>query len=276
MFIDVLGVLLIPALLAGVVAGMFGLGGGVVMVPAIYFVLTHLEVGAELAMSMSVATSLLAIVVTGLSSSLAHARLENIDFALLKRWLLPLLCGAVVGSALVTRYRTPALITFFGAFLWLVALMNVVVQRRARPADNVQDNNPLLNRLTLPLVFGIGCVATLAGVGGGTLSVPLLKSLGRGTHKAIGTSAAMGFALAFAASLNVLVFSVAVEGVPKGALGLFYLPALIVILPCTVLLAPVGAYLGKRIPAAILDKLFVALLMVVGTRMVLSGFQALG
>ncbi|BCD99490.1 hypothetical protein MARGE09_P3692 [Marinagarivorans cellulosilyticus] len=276
MFIDVLGVLLIPALLAGVVAGMFGLGGGVVMVPAIYFVLTHMGVGAELAMSMSVATSLLAIVVTGLSSALAHARLENIDFVLLKRWLLPLLCGAVVGSALVARYRTPALITFFGVFLWLVALMNVLVQRRAKPSGNVHSHNPFLNRLTLPLVFGIGCVAALAGVGGGTLSVPLLKSLGRDTHKAIGTSAAMGLALAFAASLNVLVFSAEDEGIPRGALGLFYLPALIVILPCTVLLAPVGAYLGKRMPAAVLDKLFVALLLLVGTRMVLSSFQVVG
>ena len=267
--------LIVPAILAGLIAGVFGLGGGVVIVPAVYYVLTGMGLASELAMSMSIATSLLTIVVTGFSSALAHARLGHVDTGLLKVWVLPLVGGAILGSVLVARYRTPSLIAFFGLFLWLVALLNVVMQRRGHLVCGGATDKLSVRLTALLCVFGVGGVSTLAGVGGGTLSVPLLKFQGRGTHTAIGTSAAMGFVLALVASINMLFWGAADEGRPPGTLGLIYLPALVVILPCTILLAPIGALIGKKISAGVLDKLFVLLLLVVGAKMMLSGIRAL-
>ncbi|HEY7771659.1 MAG TPA: sulfite exporter TauE/SafE family protein [Marinagarivorans sp.] len=271
---ELLVLLILPAVLAGFIAGVFGLGGGVVIVPAVYYVLVRLGTSGELAMSMAIATSMLAIVVTGFSSAVSHYRLRQVDGAVLRRWLVPLVLGAVVGSTLVARYRTPSLIVFFGAFLWLVALLNVLVQRQAVVSISVARG--LVPGWTAVLVLFIGCVSTLAGVGGGTMSVPLLKSLGRRTHLAIGTSAAMGFVLALVASLWMLLFSVVDAGRPAGAFGLVYLPALVAILPCTLVFAPLGAKLGRRIPARWLDGLFVGLLLLVGLRMLVSGLSAFG
>ena len=274
-WVELLGTLFMPAILAGLIAGLFGLGGGVVIVPAVYYVLTGMGLAAELAMSMSIATSLLTIVVTGFSSALAHARLGHVDVDLLKVWVLPLIGGAILGSVLVANYRTPSLIVFFGLFLWLVALLNVLIQKRRQPASEPSVERFSVRAAALLCVFGIGGVSTLAGVGGGTLSVPLLKAQGRGTHNAIGTSAAMGFVLALMASLNMLFLGAVDEGRPAGTVGLIYLPALVVILPCTVFFAPMGARIGKKISAGVLDKLFVLLLVVVGAKMMLSGIKAL-
>ncbi|WP_053980501.1 sulfite exporter TauE/SafE family protein [Marinagarivorans algicola] len=266
---ELLALLIFPAVMAGLIAGLFGLGGGAVIVPAVFYVLTEQAVAPEVAINIAVATSLATIVLTGATSALSHHRLDHVDWVLVWRWLPFLLLGALLGSTIVARFKTPGLIIFFGLFLWCVALISVLRSQavRSQQRDRVDWAAPAWKMPVI--VFLIGAVSSLVGVGGGTMSVPTLTAMGRSIHRAIGTSAAMGVALALMATLWMLL-TFEPTGVDN-TLGLVYWPAYLTIMPCTLIFAPLGAKLSQRIAAHKLNMAFMLLLLIVGARMIWVG-----
>ena len=270
-FLSLLG----ASMMAGLIAGLFGLGGGAVIVPTVFFLLQSLGVSPELAIAMAVATSMASIVVTNVASLLAHQKLGNINWQVARGWAIPFAAGALLGSSFVVIARTPYLILFFGLFLWSVAVHGAYKKIRKKQPSNVQEASRFVSLKQWCFGVGVGGVSALVGIGGGSLSVPALQHLGFSAHRAIGSSVVLGLLLAIVTTVWMLWMSHGreLDGLPEWTLGLIYLPALLVILPCTLVFAPIGAKLGKRVPSGVLSAAFLGMLALVGGRMVWLGLM---
>ena len=252
---------------AGILAGLLGVGGGIVIVPVLFFLFQSFGVSPETAMVVATATSLATIVPTSVSSIRSHHQKGNVDFALLKSWALFILVGVLVGSWLVTRVDGTMLTLMFGIIATLSAL-NMLL-RTGKSALFQQ-----LPGKAGQAVMGssIGFFSSMVGIGGGTISVPLLTLYNYPAHKAVGTAAAIGLIISLPAAVTMLVLGTAPIDAPAGTVGLVNLVGFICIVPLTVLFAPVGASLAAKLDAAKLKKVFAVVLLLTGLRMLAQLF----
>lgn len=250
---------------AGILAGLLGVGGGIVIVPVLFFLFQSFGVSAESAMLVATATSLATIVPTSISSIRSHQQKGNVDFGLLKRWAVFILAGVLVGSWLVTRVDGRWLTVMFGVIATLSALN--MLFRTGKSALFQQ-----LPGQAGQSVMGtsIGFFSAMVGIGGGTLSVPLLTLYNYPAHKAVGTAAAIGLIISLPAALTLLLLGRTPDDAPGGTFGLVNLLGFVCIVPLTVLFAPVGASLAAKLDAAKLKKVFAVVLLITGLRMLLQ------
>lgn len=254
--------LVATGIFAGILAGLLGVGGGIVIVPVLFFLFQSFGVSPESAMLVATATSLATIVPTSISSIRSHHHKGNVDFELLKRWALFIFIGVLAGSWLVTRVEGTLLTLLFGVIATLSAL-NMLLR----------TNKPSLFQ-QLPDSAGQGLMATLVGffsamvgIGGGTISVPLLSIYNYPTHKAVGTAAAIGLIISLPGALTMLAIGTTPADAPVGTFGLVNVIAFACIVPLTVLFAPVGATLAAKLDAGKLKKIFAVVLLITGVRM---------
>ena len=259
--------LLAAGTVAGILAGLFGIGGGLVIVPTLFFLLQSLGVSAETAMAIAINTSLVSIIPTAISSLRAHHRLDNVDWSIVKCWTMPMILGVLLGASLVAVLRTPFFILFFGVLLVFVAVSKLTRRQSAAVASTLPGY-----WIQASAAATIGCVSAIAGVGGGATGVPVLNAMSVPIHRAVGTCAALGLVIALPGALWMFLLSSTPFGAPVGTVHLIYLPALVFLTPVTILCAPLGARLGKKLSAQVLTYSFAILLMFVGARMVLSAF----
>ncbi|PIE40965.1 MAG: hypothetical protein CSA49_05790 [Gammaproteobacteria bacterium] len=254
--------LVATGIFAGILAGLLGVGGGIVIVPVLFFLFQSFGVSAESAMLVATATSLATIVPTSISSIRSHNQKGNVDFDLLKRWAVFILLGVLVGSWLVTRVDGTWLTMLFGIIATLSALN--MLFRTGKSALFQQ-----LPGKAGQTVMGasIGFFSSMVGIGGGTISVPLLTLYNYPAHKAVGTAAAIGLIISLPGALTMLVLGTTPADAPAGTWGLVNLMGFICIVPLTVLFAPVGASLGAKLDAAKLKKVFAVVLLITGLRM---------
>ena len=258
-------------ILAGLLAGLFGIGGGLVVVPVCYFILLSFGMTEADAMAMSIGTSLAAIIPTGISSAMSHNKLQNIRWDIVKSWSGPLVLGTLLGSTLVAFLRTKWFVLSFSLLLFVLAYRKLrTALSEAQHEPVAQSGKPLRGGLIPAAACAIGAVSAIAGVGGGSLAVPFLVSRGLGIHRAIGTSAVLGVFIAVPATLNLLLFSQTPLNAPATSIKLLYWPALLILLPLSVLTAPFGARLGKRISDKWMRFAFALLLLGVATKMATS------
>lgn len=244
--------------LAGIMAGLLGIGGGLIIVPALAFLLPLQGVAPEHALHVAVATSLASIVLTACASAYAHHRHGGVDWVSLG-WLLPgLLLGASTGALLVALMPRLALTLFVAAFCVFAAWQILASGRgsRAEPAGKLDF------RLLLPGGLAIGAVSAAVGIGGGSLTVPLLHRLGRPLRVAIGTSAAAGLPIALASALGYALASTP-AGLSYYSIGLIDLKVALALGSMSILTAPLGAALAQRWPVALLKRVFAGWLLVV-------------
>lgn len=250
--------------LSGLVAGLFGLGGGVVMVPVLLFVFALQAVPEAVQMHMAVASSLAVITVTAISSARAHHRLGSVLWPVLVRMLGGIVLGALLAAWLANHLPSAVLQNVFAVFLLALA---VRVGLRLEPP--VGDRLP--GAAGLFAAGGvIGALSALVGVGGGTLSVPFLRWCGVAMKRAVGTSAACGLPIALAGAAGFMVTGMGHPEVPAWSTGYVHWPAVLGLAATSVWFAPLGARLSHRLPAAVLERLFAALLAVVALRLLLT------
>ncbi|WP_425596917.1 sulfite exporter TauE/SafE family protein [Shewanella japonica] len=247
---------------AGILAGLLGVGGGIVIVPVLFFLFQGFGVSAESAMLVATATSLATIVPTSVSSILSHNHKGNVDFELLKHWALFILFGVLAGSWLVTRVDGTYLTMLFGVIATLSAL-NMLL-RTGKSALYQQLPGKVGQTV---MGTSIGFFSSMVGIGGGTISVPLLTLYNYPAHKAVGTAAAIGLIISLPAALTMLVLGSTPSDAPTGTLGLVNLVGFICIVPLTVLFAPVGAILAVKLDARKLKRIFAVVLLITGLRM---------
>jgi uncharacterized membrane protein YfcA len=255
---------LLIGLLAGYLAGFLGIGGGFVVVPALTWLFLQNADLAPFAVHMAVATSLGTMLVTSLSSILAHHRRRAIRWPLVRALAPGLVVGAVLGALLADRLDGEALVRVVGMFAILAGLQ--LVLGRKPTGEKELPGQPAVSLVGVV----IGGISSLIGIGGGALTGPWQMWHGIRAQNAVATSAACGYPIAIAGSLAFVVLGLN-SGLPAGALGYVHLPAFAGIAVASALAAPLGAATVHRLPPATVRRLFGVFLLLVGLRM-MAGF----
>ena len=251
---------------AGMVAGMFGVGGGVVIVPALYAVLIRFGVADDVAMKSAIATSLATIVVTSLRSVFAHYKRGAVDVSVLKSWIPWIVPGVIAGALLASYLPGHWLITGFGGFMILIALQMGFANQDWRLASQLPGG---LAKIGLAGFIGIS--SAMAGIGGGVVGVILMTLCGKPIHRAVGTAAGFGVAVGLPAALLYMVTGWWSQISVPFSVGFVNIPGFLAISILTASLAPVGARMAHALPALALRRLFGVLLLVTGILMFRDG-----
>jgi len=252
-------------LFTGFVAGLIGVGGGIVLVPVLYHGLAQLGVAADVRMHVALGTSLSTIVFTAWRSARAHRQRGAVDAALLRGWIAPVLLGVAAGSALAGVLDGRLLAALFGAVAVAVSLHMAFGSPEWRVAEL-----PSAGPWRAALGAALGFASVLLGLGGGTLGVPVLTLLGVPIRRAVGTAAGLGVLIALPGTLGYVLTGLGVSGRPLWSLGYVHLPSLALIAPATALAAPLGARAAHALPRARLRALFAIFLALTGLRMLLE------
>jgi len=262
-----LAVIAVSGAVAGFLAGLLGVGGGIVVVPALFWVLTHAGIDASIRMQVAVATSLATIIPTSIISARAHRKRGSLDEALLKRWLVPAILGAILGSAFASLVDGRLLAGIFGGVAVIVAVQMVafpggVALRKELPG-------PIGQRLMALLIGGL---SSIMGIGGGTLAVPTLSLFSFPIRMAVGTAAGMGLFIAIPATLGFVAGGWNVPDLPPLSLGYVSLPAGLAILAAQLPCVGYGAKVAHAISQPALRRAFGVVLAIVGLRMLSTLF----
>ena len=259
------GVLLAAGFASGIIAGLLGVGGGIILVPVLFQTFVFFELPAHLQIHMAVATSLAIICFTGTQSARAHFKRGAVDVDVLKSWGAYIAIGALVG-AVAARYIAPAGLKIVFATLALTMAVRMITNKTGGEASDARIGE----RVQKSLASLIGFFSSLMGIGGGTLSVPLLNAAGRDVHRAVGTSAVLGVIIAIPATLGFIVGGWSVPDLPNVALGYVNGLAFLMIIPASMAGAPLGAKLAHRLSKKNLNRIFAGFLFISGGRMLLA------
>jgi uncharacterized protein len=265
--LPLIGILIATSLVAGTLAGLLGVGGGIVIVPALEFLLRYAGVEPEARMHLAVATSLATIIPTSITSLRSHHRRGAVDWSLVRSWALPMLAASLAASILAARASSGVLTAIFGFVALLVSVKMFLPLDYWRIADQVPRG--LGGGI---VASGIGGVSAVMGIGGGTLGVPLLTLTGFPIHKAVGTAATFGLLISVPGTLGFLFVSPS-EPVPVGTVGYVSLLGFLVIAPGAMLMAPVGARLAHALDKRTLSQAFGVFLFIVAARMLYRSFN---
>ncbi len=245
----------------GLMAGLLGIGGGLIVVPALSYLLPLAGIDPQISMHMALATSLATIIITSGSSAMHHLRLGNVDMFVLK-WLMPgVVIGGFMGSSVAELIPTHYLPRVFGVIVLLlsVQMFRSIRARKSKPMPS--------SAATMMYGTGIGVVSSLAGIGGGSLSVPFLNKHGIEMRKAVGSSSVCGGVIAISGMLGFILHGSQVENLPPYSVGYVYLPALLAIAMTSMLTTKFGARLASNLPTAVLKKVFAVFLVFVAATM---------
>lgn len=257
--------LLLTGVVGGLLAGLLGVGGGIVIVPVLFLTFNILGIPDSIAMHLAVATSLATIIPTSISSSLAHRRRGTIDFDLLRRWAVPIFIGAGLGGILAKYIASHTLTMIFGVIALLVSI-NMALPKNIVVAEKVPEN--MVGQSAMGAL--IGFFSALMGIGGGTLTVPTLTAFSFPVHRAVGTAATFGLVIAIPAVLGFIRAGWGVDLRPPYSLGFVSLPAAVLIFSASVFVAPIGARLAHSLNPRGLRRAFAVFLFLSSLNMIRS------
>lgn len=259
--------MLLTGAVGGLLAGLLGVGGGIVIVPVLDLVLASMGVEPAVRMHVAVATSLATIIPTAISSSRAHHAKGAVDMAQLKRWGVAIFLGAIAGVLIASRVTGDVLSAVFGVVALLVAI-KMLLPLEGRHIAEAIPGGP--GGQLLP--FAIGGFSSMMGIGGGTLSVPTMTLFNFPIHRAVGTAALFGLLISVPATIAFIVTGWNVPCLPTGSLGYVNLIGLAIIAPVSYFAAPWGARLAHSLSKRHLSILFGLFLAVVSARMLIRAF----
>lgn len=257
--------LIYPAVgaMVGVIAGMLGVGGGLVIVPVLVWLFTHQGMAPEVITHLAVGTSLATIVITSIASVRAHHQRGAVAWEAFRALTPGIVIGALLGAWLADRLPSAELGTIFGIFELSVAIQMGLALRTA-------PHRALPGPLGMSGAGGvIGTLSAIVGVGGGTLTVPFLTWCNVDMRRAVATSAACGLPIALAGAAGFMVTGWQRTGLPEWSSGYLYWPAFAGIVAASTLTAPLGAWLAHTLPTTVLKRVFALFLAGLGCWMIL-------
>jgi len=259
---------MLTGLVSGFASGLLGVGGGIIVVPALLHLLPGIGIDQDVATHMALGTSLAAMVATSASSAYTHYRHGNVLVPIFLKLSLGVIIGVTLGGGFVSVIKGQYLQLLFAAFLAYVALQ-MLISYAPRPARALPGST------SLGLAGGlIGACSVFFGIGGGTLTVPYLSWCGVSVHRAVATSAALGFCIALWGALIYAISGYRQPELPPASLGYLYLPALLGIMSTSALSARYGAALSSRVPAGSLRKAFAVFLILVAINLSMRNLGA--
>ena len=260
--INLLVVLSIAASIAGFMAGLLGVGGGIIMVPALYYAFTVLDFDIATRMHLSVGTSLAIIVPTSVISSKTHMEYDAVDFKLVKSFGIFIVLGVIVGTFLAVNLKTSTFVLFFSVMAFIVGLFFIffrekVVENPKKIKDSIKNVSGII----------VGFISVLLGIGGGSLMVPFMRTFGYDIRKSIGTASAIGFLIALSGTITMITGGKIVGNVNTPfSIGYINLLGFIVFVPVTMLMARVGAKAVYKLDKKLLSRIFGTFLIAVSIR----------
>ena len=260
--INLLAVLAISAAVAGFMAGLLGVGGGIIMVPALYYAFTVLDFDIVTRMHLSVGTSLAIIIPTSVISTKTHMEYDAVDFKMVKSFGIYILLGVIAGTFLAVNLKTPALVLFFSVFAFMVGLFFIFL--REKLVDNPKKISNIIKNISGTI---IGFISVPLGIGGGSLMVPFMRTFGYDIRKSIGTAAAVGFLIAVSGTLTMITGGKIIDNVNTPySIGYINLLGFLVFVPVTMVMARLGAKAVYKIDKKLLSKIFGVFLLIVSLR----------
>lgn len=252
--------------IAGFMAGLLGVGGGIIIVPAIYYVLSHSGYAGPHSMHVAVATSLAVIMFTAFSSGLAHSKKGAMDITLVRAWGPSIIAGVFAGTILSAFLSSDFLAWMFAGFILVMAVHMTL----ARGKKTRFKHPPAILRHTMGAV--IGMVSSLLGIGGATLSVPAMTLFNIPIHRAVGTAPIFGLIIAVPATLGFILSGLHAENLPPWCFGYVNLAGIILMAPGAIVMVPYGARLTHALPTQKLRLIFALFLAVVAVHMMYNLF----
>jgi uncharacterized membrane protein YfcA len=261
--LDQLLPLLAAGAVAGFLAGLLGIGGGIVTIPVLFVVFNNLDVPIEWRMHAAIATSLAVIVATNISSVRSHHKKGGVDWAIVKDWWLVIAVGAVLGSFFATTLKTAELVYFFATLAGFLAVKMLLSFEKWKlgttlPGGIFRYSNPGL----------IGFFSAVMGIGGGSFSVPYMTLYNIPIHRAVGTASLIGLVISVSGGAGYLIGGWGIPNMPTGMIGFIHGPSAVVVAFAAVLTAPLGAKMAHKIPQAALSILFGVFLIVATLRLI--------
>lgn len=245
---------------AGVIAGLLGVGGGIVLVPAFFYLFGHLGYGGPHLMQVCLATSLATIMATSMRSVMAHHRKGAVDWAILRSWAPWIIAGAIIGFFVASSVKSTTLQAVFGV-LALIAGLYMAFGREVWRLGQTMPNQPIRGILATT----IGFLSVLMGIGGGTFGVPMMSLYNVPIHRAIATASGFGMVIAVPSVIGFLFLQV--EQAPPYTLGAINLPAFLIVIGTTLLATPWGVRLAHSMNAKPLKRAFAGFLVLVALNM---------
>ncbi len=260
--LNLLLVLAAAAAIAGFMAGLLGVGGGIIMVPALYYAFTVLDFDIVTRMHLSVGTSLAIIIPTSIISTRTHMEYNAVDFKMVKSFGIFILLGVISGTFLAVNLKTPTLVLFFSIFAFIVGLFFIFVREKL-----MQNPKKISNFVKNISGVIIGFISVPLGIGGGSLMVPFMRTFGYDIRKSIGTAAAVGFLIALSGTITMMIGGNIIDNVKTPfSLGYINILGFIVFVPVTMIMARIGAKAVYKINKTLLSKIFGTFLIIVSIR----------
>ncbi|MCV6824020.1 MULTISPECIES: sulfite exporter TauE/SafE family protein [Halocynthiibacter] len=261
-YLPILLLLLVIGGFAGVMAGLLGVGGGIILVPAFFYVFSALGYGGDQLMQVCLATSLATIIVTSMRSVNSHNKKGAVEWPILKGWALGIAIGAVIGMLTVSSLRSATLQGIFGVLGIFIGLYMAFGKSDWRIGEAMPTG--IKKAVISPF---IGFLSVLMGIGGGSFGVPLMSLHGVPIHRAVATAAGFGVIIALPSVVGFFFVDVAADSAPPFTLGAVNIPAFLVVISMTMLTAPLGAKLAHQLNAKALKRIFAVFLIVVALNM---------
>ena len=252
--------MVLTAIPVGFVAGLFGIGGGLITVPFLYFIFGSLEIDPQYVMHLAVGTSFAIIIPTSTVSVLTHHKFKAVDFDIVKNYGLFVVLGVVVGTAFAASLKTKSLVLFFSIMILFLGIYLLLIKEK-------EQNIIVKMKLHLKVILGflVGFISAPMGIGGAVMNVPILKFFGYSINKAIGSAAAIGFLIALFGAIGFLISGSYLNSSLPLSIGFINIPAFLIFIPITTFMARVGANTVHKIDKHKTQRLFGIFLYIIGT-----------
>lgn len=251
----------------GFLSGLLGVGGGVLFVPALFFTFTSLGLDQTYAMHVAVGTSLCIVFATGSTAAIAHYRRGAVDMARVRFWGPFIAAGVVSGALFAGLVEGEILKKIFAVITFVIAIYMSIGRDKA--AEETPRHIPL--EIQKGVCAAIGVIASMVGIGGAIMTIPMMSYIGMNMQRAIGTASALGILISLPGALGYMLTGLFhLDALPPWSLGYVSVPALLTIIPTSILMAPIGVSASHSLPKILLRRIFAVMLVIVSLRMFMS------
>ena len=252
--------MIVTAIPVGFFAGLFGVGGGLITVPFLFFVFEALNIDKQYIMHLAIGTSFSIIIPTSFVSVFTHNKHQAVDFNIIKSYGIFVIIGVLSGTVLAANLETKSLVLFFAIIVYLLGFYLIFLKEKS---EIIKVNFSLMQRIVLGFISGF--ISAPMGIGGAVMNVPILKYFGYSIKRAIGSAAAIGFIIAFFGSIGFLISGSFLKAKIPLSIGFINIPAFLIFIPITMFMARIGANTVHKINKNNVTKLFGIFLFIVGS-----------
>ena len=251
----------LTAVPVGFVAGLFGIGGGLITVPFLYYVFGSLGIDQAYLMHLAVGTSFAIIIPTSTASVLTHHKFKAVDFNIVKNYGVFVVLGVIVGTIFAASLKTKSLVLFFSIIILFLGIYLLLLKEKEKGLI-------IEMKLTLKIILGfiVGFISAPMGIGGAVMNVPILKFFGYSINKAIGSAAAIGFLIALFGAVGFLISGSYLKTNLPLSIGFLNIPAFLIFIPITTFMARIGARTVHRIDKNKISKFFGIFLLLIAAK----------